>query len=234
MPHLIVSDIHKHYGDDTSGYAALRGLSFSVEAGEFVAVRGPSGCGKSTLLHIVGAMDRPTQGEVLLDDRRLDTLSNESLAQVRRRSIGFVFQSYNLLPTLNVVENVSLPMSLDGQDDRQSLERARQALDEVGLASKSASYPSQLSGGEMQRVAIARALAIEPELMIADEPTGSLDSENGVRILELMTRLNQSRNLTILMATHCEEAASFASRSLHIRDGRLVEADSAHAFPETV
>jgi putative ABC transport system ATP-binding protein len=223
---LEVNDIHKHYGDAASGYTALRGVTFSVPAGQFVAVRGPSGCGKSTLLHIVGAMDRPTEGQVLLKGRRLDSLSDEELAHVRRRSIGFVFQAFNLLPTLTAIENVALPRLLDGQRESATTTRAATALDEVGLCEKAGSFPSQLSGGEMQRVAIARALALEPELLIADEPTGNLDSENGQRILDLLANLNQRRGLTILMATHAEEAAAYASRNLHIRDGRLVTEDT--------
>jgi len=219
---LEVTDVHKRYGVNGTGFAALRGITFSVAAGQFVAVRGPSGCGKSTLLHIVGAMDRPTSGQVLLQGRRLDTLSHEDLARVRRRSIGFVFQSFNLLPTLTVIENVALPRLLDGQGESAATARADAALDAVGLREKRRSFPSQLSGGEMQRVAIARALALEPELLIADEPTGNLDSDNGQRVLDLLADLNQQRGLTILMATHSEEAAAYAARSLHIRDGRLV------------
>jgi putative ABC transport system ATP-binding protein len=218
-------DVQKRYGTNGAGYTALRGITFSVTAGEFIAVRGPSGCGKSTLLHIVGAMDRPTCGEVWLKGRRLDSLSSGELARVRRRDVGFVFQSFNLLPTLTSLENVSLPRLLDGQGDAAATARAATALDEVGLREKAGSYPSELSGGEMQRVAIARALALEPQLLIADEPTGNLDSENGRRILELLDDLNRERGLTILLATHEEEAAAYASRALHIRDGRLVTAE---------
>jgi putative ABC transport system ATP-binding protein len=196
-------------------------VSFEIQAGEFVALRGPSGCGKSTLLHIVGGMDRPTAGEVHLHGRRLDALDPQALAEVRRRHVGFVFQAYNLLPTLTASENVALPLALDGVRPSVSRERAERALDEVGLRRRSSHLPSQLSGGEMQRVAVARALAIEPDLLVADEPTGSLDSENGTRVLELLSRLNKTRNLTILMATHAAEAAACASRQLNMRDGRL-------------
>ncbi|MEM6331043.1 MAG: ABC transporter ATP-binding protein [Planctomycetota bacterium] len=221
MPQLEITDVHKHYGEGGARYHALRGVSFGVEAGGFVALRGPSGCGKSTLLHIAGAMDRPTDGQVLLEGERLDRLTNEALARVRRRSVGFVFQAFNLLPTLTAAENVALPLLLDGVADGESAARSRAALDEVGLASKERSFPSQLSGGEMQRVAIARAVAIEPRLLVADEPTGSLDSENGRRVLDLLAELNRSRGLTILMATHSDEAAAYASRTLGIRDGLL-------------
>jgi putative ABC transport system ATP-binding protein len=211
---LQVSDVYKQYGDNVSGYAALGGLTFSIDAGEFVAVRGPSGCGKSTLLHIVGAMDRPSAGQVSLNGQRLDRLSQEALARVRRRSIGFVFQSFNLLPTLTAMENVALPLMLDGQRQMTASDRARSALNDVGLSGKGGQFPSQLSGGEMQRAAIARAIAIEPDLLIADEPTGSLDSGNGRKVLDLLAGLNQARGLTILMATHADEAAAYASRTL--------------------
>ena len=221
MHQLQLEEVHKSYGCGGAGHVALRGITFSVATGQFVAIRGPSGCGKSTLLHIIGAMDRPSSGRVFLKGKRLDTLPSEDLARVRRRDVGFVFQSFNLLPTLTAFENVALPQLLDGKANSHAGASAGQALADVGLSAKAASFPSQLSGGEMQRVAVARALASQPELLIADEPTGNLDSDNGRRILDLLAALNADRGLTILMATHADEAASFASRSLHIRDGRL-------------
>jgi putative ABC transport system ATP-binding protein len=223
VSYLGVLNVHKRFGIEGSSYDALRCLNFTVEAGEFVAVRGPSGCGKSTLLHIVGAMDRPTSGQVWLNGQRLDQLSYEALARVRRRCVGFVFQSFNLLPTLTALENVELPLMLDGIREKEVADRARAALDDVGLGDKMQQLPSQLSGGEMQRVAIARAIAIDPDLLIADEPTGSLDSSNGQKVLDLLAELNRTRGLTILMATHAEEAAAYATRTLSLRDGCLVE-----------
>lgn len=220
-PYLLAEDITKRYDDSAASLDALRGVSMSADVGEFVAIRGPSGCGKSTLLHILGAMDRPTSGMVLLNGRRLDTLDLDQLAIMRRKHIGFIFQAFNLLPTLSVAENVSLPLLLDGVTDKESAGRASAALADVGLAARARNFPSQLSGGEMQRVAIARALAISPELIIADEPTGSLDSVNGRKVLELLAELNQSKTITVLMATHSEEAATFASRTIHLKDGRL-------------
>ena len=220
-PFLSAENVTKLYGKDSAPLAALRGISFSAQAGEFVAIRGPSGCGKSTLLHILGAMDRPTAGKVWLNGRRLDTLGLDELAVVRRKHIGFIFQAFNLLPTLNVQENVSLPLLLDGISETESAERSACALADVGLEARGKHFPSQLSGGEMQRAAIARALAIDPELVIADEPTGSLDSVNGRRVLELLAELNASKSITVLMATHSEEAAAYASRTLHLRDGQL-------------
>ncbi|MEN1680859.1 MAG: ABC transporter ATP-binding protein [Planctomycetota bacterium] len=225
MPHLHADDVHKWYGETETGYHALRGVSFELEKGEFAALRGPSGCGKSTLLHIAGAMDRSTSGKVTLGGVHLEGLSSRRLAETRRRSIGFVFQQFNLLPTLTAIENVALPLLLDGIPSSRANRKADAALDEVGLASKRQSFPSQLSGGEMQRVAIARAVAIEPELLIADEPTGSLDSENGRRVLELLSRLNRDRNLTILMATHSADAAGYAQSVRHLRDGVLVDGE---------
>lgn len=233
-PFLVVSHLVKHYADDRVGYTALRDVSFSIQAGEFVAVRGPSGCGKSTLLHVLGAMDRPTTGEVLLAGRRLDRLSDVELAVVRRRQVGFVFQAFNLLPTLTAVENVALPLTLDGIAVAAANERAGEALGEVGLAARRDHYPSQLSGGEMQRVAIARAVAIRPDLVIADEPTGSLDSGNGTRVLELLSDLNRTRGLTIVMATHSADAAAFAERTLQLADGCLVESNETQPLDAPV
>lgn len=218
---LVAQDVHKTYGQGAVRHEALRGISFTADAGEFIALRGPSGCGKSTLLHILGAMDKPTTGQVWLSGQRLDTLSLDQLAAVRRRRVGFVFQAFNLLPTLDAAENVGLPLRLDGVSTREARQRSLDALQDVGLVSRAHHRPSQLSGGEMQRVAIARALAMHPQLILADEPTGSLDSVNGSRVLELLAELNQARKLTILIATHSREAAAVATRTLDVKDGRL-------------
>ncbi len=231
---LQAENLTKSYGQKSARQDALRGVSVLVEQGEFLAIRGPSGCGKSTLLHILGAMDRPTGGSVLLHGRRLDTLGPDELAVVRRKHVGFVFQAFNLLPTLNVQENVSLPLLLEGLAESESLERSRLALADVGLESRGRGFPSQLSGGEMQRVAIARALAIRPELIIADEPTGSLDSVNGQRILQLLAQLNASKQITVLMATHSEEASKYASRIIYLRDGQLDEEVGSGALSKTL
>lgn len=229
MSYVIVHDITKRYDHDGVKCDALHGVSFSVSAGEFVAVRGPSGCGKSTLLHIIGAMDQPTMGEVTVDGERLDTMNAEQLSRIRRQRIGFVFQSFNLLPTLAAWENVQLPLALDGMAESESRRRALAVLGEVGLSDRARHFPSQLSGGEMQRVAIARAVAIRPALLLADEPTGSLDSVAGKRVLELLKKLNQEHPLTIMMATHSEDAAAFTGRTLRLYDGRLEDAGDAHA-----
>ncbi len=218
---LAVDDLHKVYEGVRGGVAALRGVSFTVPAGDFVAVRGPSGCGKSTLLHIIGAMDRPTRGSVRLNDRELGSLGLEDLARLRRRRIGFVFQSFNLLPTLSVCENVMLPLLLDGVAEPAAKARAASLLEQLGLTGRAGHFPAQLSAGEMQRVAAVRAVAAEPDLLLADEPTGNLDSENGRRVMELLADLNRRLRLTVVLATHSAEAAAYAKRTLHLRDGRL-------------
>ena len=234
MPYLQAVGITKSYGESAVCLDALQGINISADVGEFVAIRGPSGCGKSTLLHILGAMDRPSEGTVSLNGRRLDKLSLDQLAVVRRKHIGFIFQAFNLLPTLNVEENVSLPLLLDGISECESASKTTNALADVGLEARSKHFPSQLSGGEMQRVAIARALAISPELIIADEPTGSLDSVNGRKVLELLAELNQTKNITVLMATHSEEAATFASRTIFLRDGRFEKETGAGVLSSPV
>jgi putative ABC transport system ATP-binding protein len=225
---LIVEHVHKIYEGAQGGVHALRGVSFQVTEGDFVALCGPSGCGKSTLLHIVGAMDQPTSGGVMLWGRAIEKLSRNELAQLRRREVGFVFQAYHLLPTLTVCENVALPLSLDGMQQRAALQRARELLEFVGLAHRLQSLPAQLSGGEMQRAAVARAIVAQPRLIVADEPTGSLDSENGRRVMQLLADLNRHRGLTILLATHSTEAAAYARRTIQMRDGQI-ESIAEHA-----
>ena len=221
MAHLQIDNVQKTYAGAGGGVHALRGVSFTVEKGEFVALWGPSGCGKSTLLHIIGGMDRPTEGSVLLQGRTLDKLRNAELAPFRRREVGFVFQSYHLLPTLTVVENVALPLTLDGMGETTAHRRAADVLEQVGLGPRLLSLPSQLSGGEMQRAAVARAVVHRPHILLADEPTGSLDSDNGQRVMTLLDELNKQQQLTILLATHAPEAAKFADRVLRMRDGQL-------------
>jgi ABC-type lipoprotein export system ATPase subunit len=173
-------------------------------------------------------MDQPTSGSVVLWGRAIEGLSRNELAQLRRRDVGFVFQAYHLLPTLTVRENVALPLSLDGTPQRAALQRAQELLDYVGLSHRLQSFPSQLSGGEMQRAAVARAIVAEPRLIVADEPTGSLDSENGSRVMQLLAELNRQRGLTILLATHSPEAAAYARRTIQMRDGQI-ESIAEHA-----
>ena len=225
MSVLSVQQVSRHYRTGDSVVAAVSEVSLEIARGEFVAVAGPSGCGKSTLLHLCGAMDRPDGGRIHLDGLRLDTLGDDGLTRVRRQRLGFVFQFFNLLPTLSLAENIALPLLLSGADRAGALERARRWADELGLGARLGHRPAQLSGGEMQRAAIARAVVHEPTLVIADEPTGNLDSETGARILETLCRLNRERRLTVLLATHADEVAAAADRVVHMRDGRIQRID---------
>jgi putative ABC transport system ATP-binding protein len=199
---------------------ALDGIDLEVSPGEFVAVVGPSGCGKSTLLHLLAAIDRPTSGEVRVDGRDLAAMPESERTLYRRRDVGLVFQFFNLLPHLDVAENVALPRRLDGRADAP--ERARDLLARVGLAHRAAAHPYELSGGEMQRVAIARALVTGARLLLADEPTGNLDSRNGEQVLDRLEEVRKERGVTLLLATHSEAAARRADRVVEMRDGRLV------------
>ncbi|MEY4167773.1 MAG: transporter ATP-binding protein YxdL [Acidobacteriota bacterium] len=193
-----------------------------LERGDFVALMGPSGCGKSTLLHLCGAMDRPTEGELSIAGTDIRQLGDDQLTLLRRERLGFVFQFFNLLPTLTVLENIELPLLLGGASAVESERRARELAERVGLGHRAHHYPPQISGGEMQRAAIARAVIHQPVLLIADEPTGNLDSENGAIILALLRDLNRDLGLTILMATHSTETAAIAGRLLMMRDGVLL------------
>jgi putative ABC transport system ATP-binding protein len=216
-------DLTKHYWMGKERVVALDGVELEMEGGEFISVVGPSGSGKSTLLHIIGCLDVPTKGEVYLDGARVDFSNKKSLVSVRRKFVGFVFQSFNLIPTLNAVENVEYPMyfNKDGKSKREREENAWTLLDLVGLEKRAHHLPSELSGGEQQRVAIARALANDPKLILADEPTGNLDSKTGRSILDLLKRLNEEEGKNIIMVTHDSEAAERISRVIGIRDGRI-------------
>jgi putative ABC transport system ATP-binding protein len=199
----------------------LRGVDLELEPGEAVALVGPSGSGKSTLLNLLGGLDLPDAGEVWLEGVRLDRLDEQRRTILRRRRIGFVFQSFQLLPTLDVRENLLLPLAFDGRADRAARERADRLLDAVGLGDRARAFPDRLSGGEQQRVAVARALLPEPALILADEPTGNLDRDNGERVLELLLSLVRERGATLLLVTHAEAAARRADRVLELEDGRL-------------
>jgi putative ABC transport system ATP-binding protein len=221
MPLLRATDLQKTYVNGDARVRALDGVSFAVEQGAFVALMGPSGCGKSTLLHLCGAMDRPTGGEIRLQDRDLASLNDDELTRVRREQVGFVFQFFNLLPTLTLGDNIALPCRLAGLAPRDADRRARAIADRVGIAHRLEHYPQQVSGGEAQRAAIARALVHRPALIVADEPTGNLDSDNGARVLELLAELNRELGVTILLATHAPDVAAAATRVLRMRDGRI-------------
>jgi len=221
MPLLTAENLQKIYVTGEARVTALAGVSFKVEAGDFVALMGPSGCGKSTLLHISGAMDRPTSGTLRLKDRDLSSMGDDELTRVRREQVGFVFQFFNLLPTLTVGDNIALPCLLAGVKDQEAERRARALAERVGIAHRLSHYPQQISGGEMQRAAIARALVHQPSLLVADEPTGNHDYENGANVLALIAELNQELGVTVLMATHAADVAAAASRVLNMKDGRF-------------
>ena len=211
--------VRRVYTNNGSEVAAVCDVTVSFPSGSFTALLGRSGCGKSTLLNLAGAMDRPTGGEVRLLGQPTRALSDDALTRLRRRQVGFVFQFFNLLPTLTVQENVELPLLLDGR--RDGAERVQRVLEQVELWERRRDYPHQLSGGEMQRVAIARALAHGPAVLIADEPTGNLDNATAQTVLELLARTRRELGVTVLLATHSREAAAFADRLLLMRDGRI-------------
>jgi putative ABC transport system ATP-binding protein len=223
---LELREVTKHYPQGRRVVQALRGVSLRVEAGEFVSIMGPSGSGKSTLMHLLGALDTPTSGEVLFQGRALQSLSDRELSLLRRTRIGFVFQFFNLLPTLTAVENVALPLLLSGWRRSKALAPAQAVLERVGLKERAAHFPDQLSGGEMQRVAVARALVVEPEAVLCDEPTGNLDSATSEEILKLLRDLPEPGRRSVVMVTHSAEAGRYGDRIVHIRDG-LVAAEEA-------
>ena len=220
MAILQTTNLKKYYGDGETQVRALDGVDLAVEPGEFVAIVGTSGSGKSTLLHMLGGLDRPTSGSVTVDGKDLFSLKDEALTIFRRRKIGFVFQSYNLVQVLSVWENIILPIQLDG--NRVDEDYVRAVIDTLGLESKLRSLPSQLSGGQQQRVAIARALATKPAIVLADEPTGNLDSKTSQDVLSLMKVTGQRFAQTMVMITHNEEIAQLADHIIRIEDGRIV------------
>ena len=219
---LAVRDATKSYRQGEAEVKALAGVTIDVAAGEFVAIVGPSGSGKSTLLHLMGGLDAPTSGDVLIDGASIARMSDDEVTIFRRRAIGFVFQFFNLLPTLSAEENVALPLLLDGKRPRDVRDRVAAALEAVGLAHRRGHRPDEMSGGEMQRAAIARALVIEPKVILADEPTGNLDSATGEQILELIRKANHERGATVVMVTHDAKAATRGSRLVTMRDGVVV------------
>ena len=223
MSILETKDLRKIYGSGDTEVRALDGVNLQIENGEFVAIVGTSGSGKSTLLHMLGGLDRPTEGKVIVDGKDIFSLKEEALTIFRRRKIGFVFQAYNLVPVLNVYENIVLPIELDGgKVNKEFVQRIVQAL---GLDGRLDALPSQLSGGQQQRVAIARALAAAPAIILADEPTGNLDSKTSQDVLSLLKVTSQKFSQTIVMITHNEEIAQMADRIIRIEDGRIVTRD---------
>jgi len=224
-----VKNITKTYDSGGEPFQALKGISFTVKDGEFVAIMGPSGSGKSTLMHILGALDTPTSGTYLLDGKDVSTLSDDELADIRKNNIGFVFQTFNLLPRTTVLRNVTLPLVYDGISKEERIKRAKEVLKQAGLDEAHYTHLSnQLSGGQVQRVAIARALVNNPSIILADEPTGNLDTKTGDIVLATFQKLNKELGRTIILITHEQDVAEHADRILFIRDGLLSENPLGH------
>lgn len=220
MSILIAENLTKYYGQGETLVKALDGVSLNVERGEFVSIIGTSGSGKSTLLHMLGGLDNPTSGTVIIDDKDISTLSGDALCIFRRRKIGFIFQSFNLVPSISVYENIVLPLKLDGKkEDKAYIENV---IETLGLTQKLKTLPTKLSGGQQQRVAIARALASKPAIILADEPTGNLDSKTSQDVLGLMKTTGKKYNQTIVMITHNDEIAQMADRTIRIEDGKII------------
>ena len=219
-------DLKKKYGAGPESTLALRGVNFAVARGEYISISGPSGSGKSTLLNMIGALDRPSSGRVLLDDIDISKLSSAELAKIRNKKVGFVFQDFNLISRMSTVENVELPLSISGVSPKERRRRAMELLKGFGIAEKARRSPRELSGGQRQRVAVARALANDPSIILADEPTGNLDSENARLTMEFLEKLNSDFGKTLVIVTHDLDAAARANRTIVIRDGvveRVVE-----------
>ena len=219
---ISVRDVHKVFRQGEAEVRALAGVSLDIPAGDFVSIMGPSGSGKSTLLHLMGGLDVPTAGEIVIDGTPISRMSDDEITIFRRRKIGFVFQFFNLLPTYSAEENVALPLLLDRRRARDVRDRVGAALDLVGLGHRRRHRPDELSGGEMQRVAIARALVIDPVLILADEPTGNLDTRTGEQILGLIFDANRARGCTVVLVTHDTRAAGHAARTITLKDGTVV------------
>lgn len=214
-------NITKQYHMGTADAVILNNISVQIERGEFVSIMGPSGSGKSTLLYILSGLDAPTKGRVLLNGRDIAGMDDDKMSVLRRRHIGFVFQFYNLIPNLNVEENILLPVLLDGKDRKDYMNNLDEILDVVGLTERRKHTPRELSGGQQQRVAVARALIHNPDIIFADEPTGNLDSKSGIEILSLLQEINQKKGKTILMVTHSQDAAHYGNRTIYVRDGMI-------------
>ncbi|MCR5419191.1 MAG: ABC transporter ATP-binding protein [Lachnospiraceae bacterium] len=218
---ITVNDLYKLYRVGDSRVRALDGVSFTVERGEFCSIVGTSGSGKSTLLNMLAGLEKPTKGEIIIAGEHMENKNENQLVAFRRRHIGFIFQSFNLLPTLSALENVALPLTFQGISKKKRLEAAAEVLDLVGLSSHKNHKPTQMSGGQQQRVGIARALVVQPEIIFADEPTGNLDSHTSSEVMELMREVIEKKNQTLVMVTHDDHLAGFANRIFRIMDGKI-------------
>lgn len=232
-PAVRLRDVRKTYHGRGEPVEAVSGISLTLPRGSFTAIMGPSGSGKSTLMHLIGSLDEPTRGTISVDGQEISSLSEREMAKVRATTIGFVFQSFHLLPRLTARQNVALPLVFQGESRHTRIERAEELLERVGLGDRADHRPSELSGGQRQRVAIARALANRPSLLLADEPTGDVDTETGDRILSLFTRLHADGN-TILMVTHDRRVAEHAEQIIHLQDGVLVRTEQLDESPQEV
>ena len=223
MSNIQTEKLTKTYGSGTTAVTALDHVNITIKEGEFVAIMGPSGCGKSTLLHLLGGLDRPSEGHVLIGGHNLTDLNDDKLTELRRRKIGFIFQFFNLIPVLNSVENAALPITLDGVHPAEAKKKAEDWLTRFGLSDRLANRPDQLSGGQQQRVAVARALVAEPELILADEPTGNLDTRASDEIAGLLRDVSKQYNRTVVMVTHDPRIAAYADRIIFLKDGKVVD-----------
>ncbi|MCC6299766.1 MAG: ABC transporter ATP-binding protein [Anaerolineales bacterium] len=223
MSNIQAEKLTKTYGAGGTAVTALDHVNITIKEGEFVAIMGPSGCGKSTLLHLLGGLDKPSEGHVMIAGHNLTDLNDDKLTELRRRKIGFIFQFFNLIPVLNAVENAALPVTLDGVKPAQAKSRATEWLTRFGLSDRLANRPDQLSGGQQQRVAIARALVADPELILADEPTGNLDTRSSDEIASLLRDVSKQYGRTVVMVTHDPRIAAYADRIIFLKDGKVVD-----------
>lgn len=218
-----VNNLIKVFGNDETTNRVLENLNFEIKKGEFVSIMGESGCGKSTLLYLLGGLDKPTSGEIYINDKDINKLKEKQMSNFRRKDIGFVFQFYNLVQNLTVEENIMLPVIMDGKKEKDYKERLEMILKTIGLEEKRKSLPNKLSGGQQQRVSIARAIILNPSIILADEPIGNLDSRSGKTVMELLKKINEEEKITILQVTHSEESAKYGNRIIRLKDGKIIE-----------
>jgi len=221
-----VEDLYKIYKVGESKVRALNGVSFTIEKGEFCAIVGTSGSGKSTLLNMLAGLEKPTKGEIVIAGEHMETKNENELVKFRREHIGFIFQSFNLLPAMNAIENVAMPLTFQGMSKEKRIKKAEEVLELVGLSKHKNHKPTQMSGGQQQRVAIARALVVQPEIIFADEPTGNLDSKTSAEVMSLIKKIIREKNQTLVMVTHDDHLASFADRIFRISDGKIVSIEN--------
>ena len=222
MSIIKIDNLVKNFGKGENEVKVLKNVSFEIEKGEFVSLMGASGSGKSTLLYLIGGLDKPTAGKVYINDKDINTLKEKDMAKLRRKDIGFVFQFYNLVQNLTVEENIMLPVVMDGKKEKDYKERLDKILSIIGLLDKRKNLPNELSGGQQQRVSIARAMILSPNIILADEPIGNLDSKSGKEVMDLFKKINKEEGITILQVTHSEEAAEYGNRTIRLKDGEII------------